>query len=493
MLRLCNVSKNNSYLCSTLNTKNMITLISRNYGNSKDVMLSVRVKNNDLNTAVALGVSVSPERWRAIADTIKQAKKAYRRDTSIFIEDPLSSKLWTLVKILMNNDKVGTLTQQLIKNKVREILHSGEMDAIVEAHKSLAAKLTARKETKPNFINFVAQYINDLKTGKRLRYRGTTRVSQFYINNFTALFSHLVEYQDDHHTILDWEDVTLGFLNKFKSHLLSKQLSTNTVVVYLSRLRTILRDAKKLHYTANDDFDYTDWYPERVDVDNIYVTSERIMQLYNAPLGDMGWIYEQIDKMPLNDAEKADEKSFYKSKRHKEALCNARDMFVVGCLTGQRHSDYSRITTDMYYTLGNRIFVHLKQKKTGAEVYIPLRQEIDAILKRRGGKMPQIGRAKYTAFIRRCGQLLGWTEPVTIHINRGEMTYTKQFPFYQLIKTHTCRRSFATNAYRAGVPLSAIMAVTGHSSEDMLRKYLKLSNKERALFAAEELDKMDAM
>lgn len=470
----------------------MITLISRNYGNSKDVMLSVRVKNNDLNTAVALGVSVSSERWRAIADTIKQAKKAYRRDTSIFIDDPLSSKIWTLVKTLMNNDKAGTLTQQLIKNKVREILHSGEMDAIVEAHKSIAAKLTAMADAKPNFVDFIAKYINDLKTGKRLRYRGTTRVSKSYINNFTALYSHLVEYQEANHVILNWEDITLGFLNRFKSYLLSKELKTNTVVGYLSRVRTILRDAKKHHYTANDDFDYTDWYPERVDVDNIYVTSERIMQLYNAPLGDMGWIYEQIDKMPLNEAEKADEKSFY-NKRHIDSLCKARDMFVVGCLTGQRHSDYSRITTDMYYTLGNRIFVHLKQKKTGAEVYIPLRQEIDAILKRRGGKMPQIGRAKYTAFIRRCGQLLGWTEPVTIHINRGEMTYTKQFPFYQLIKTHTCRRSFATNAYRAGVPLSAIMAVTGHSSEDMLRKYLKLSNKERALFAAEELDKMNAM
>ena len=56
--------------------------------------------------------------------------------------------------------------------------------------------------------------------------------------------------------------------------------------------------------------------------------------------------------------------------------------------------------------------------------------------------------------------------------------------------THTARRTFATNAYKAGVPLSAIMAVTGHSSEEMLRRYLKLGTKERALLAAAEFDKI---
>ena len=132
----------------------MITLISRSYGNNKDVMLSVRVKNDNLNTAVALGISVSPSRWHAISETIKQAKKAYRRDTSIFIDDALASKLWSLIKVLMNNDKANTLTLQLIKSKVREILHTGEMEAAVEARKSLRAKLAAKQNQKPHWSDF---------------------------------------------------------------------------------------------------------------------------------------------------------------------------------------------------------------------------------------------------------------------------------------------------------------------------------------------------
>ena len=51
------------------------------------------------------------------------------------------------------------------------------------------------------------------------------------------------------------------------------------------------------------------------------------------------------------------------------------------------------------------------------------------------------------------------------------------------------RRTFATNAYKNKVSLSSIMVITGHSSEKMLRKYLKLDNEERAIMAAAEFAK----
>jgi integrase len=69
------------------------------------------------------------------------------------------------------------------------------------------------------------------------------------------------------------------------------------------------------------------------------------------------------------------------------------------------------------------------------------------------------------------------------------MEYKSKKKFYECIKTHTARRTFATNAYKAGVPLSAIMAVTGHSSEAMLKRYLKLDDKERAILASAEFNK----
>ena len=88
------------------------------------------------------------------------------------------------------------------------------------------------------------------------------------------------------------------------------------------------------------------------------------------------------------------------------------------------------------------------------------------------------------------GLLLGWTEPAGLTERKGVMEYQSKKRFCDALATHTARRTFATNAYKAGVPLSAIMAVTGHASEDMLRRYLKLNTKERALLAAVEFDKV---
>jgi integrase len=50
-----------------------------------------------------------------------------------------------------------------------------------------------------------------------------------------------------------------------------------------------------------------------------------------------------------------------------------------------------------------------------------------------------------------------------------------------LICSHTARRSFATNAYKKGLPISSIMQITGHKTESSFRKYIQLSGKEHAL------------
>ena len=66
------------------------------------------------------------------------------------------------------------------------------------------------------------------------------------------------------------------------------------------------------------------------------------------------------------------------------------------------------------------------------------------------------------------------------------MEYTTKKRFCDLLKTHTCRRSLATNMQKAGASLSSIMAITGHSSEQQLKAYLKLNESEKSMIAAKE-------
>ena len=84
---------------------------------------------------------------------------------------------------------------------------------------------------------------------------------------------------------------------------------------------------------------------------------------------------------------------------------------------------------------------------------------------------------------------MGWRENAGITELHGAMEVKTSKAFYECIKTHTARRTFATNAYKRKISLSSIMVITGHSSEKQLRKYLKLDNEEKAILAAAEFAK----
>ena len=479
-----------------LNTFVMISLIARKYGNSKDCMLSIRVKSGSLNTAVALGISIQPQRWHLISETIKAARKAYHRGTSIFIDDQLTSNLWLLMKRLMAEDRTSTINKASIELAIRETLHQDEKIAIdksEERKRSEIIGMISPEQKKPTFHEFYAVYVQQMLDGTRLKHKSTKKVSKNTIKGYHNLSANIEQYEKQNNVIIDWTAINLSFFMKFTAFLTSKNLKANTIATYMQKFRTLMRSAKKLHYTCNDDFNETEWYPQGEEVDNIYVTSERINQLYNARLDDEAWVVAQIENIPDNIKNKNQREElvgYFRTEAHRHWLIEARDIYVVGCLTGQRYSDYIRINEKMYEYINDRKFIHLRQEKTGAEVYIPITPKVEAILARNGGKMPHLEREKLCKMMRVNGLILGWTENVSCTVTKGNMSYQENVPYYTMLKTHTCRRSFATNAYRANVPLSAIMAVTGHSSEDMLRRYLKLSNKERALFAAEELCKM---
>jgi integrase len=72
-------------------------------------------------------------------------------------------------------------------------------------------------------------------------------------------------------------------------------------------------------------------------------------------------------------------------------LDNVRDWLLIACATGQRVSDFMRMTPSMIRRgdMG-RSFIELTQEKTGASVTIPLLPEVAVILKKRAGNFPRV-------------------------------------------------------------------------------------------------------
>ena len=167
------------------------------------------------------------------------------------------------------------------------------------------------------------------------------------------------------------------------------------------------------------------------------------------------------------------------SDKHKDA---ARDVFLVGCYTAQRFSDYSTINKGNIRTLeSGQPVIDLKQQKTGNHVVIPIRSELQKILDKYGGALPKVYEQKVNKYIKEIAREAGITEMVEIsYIENGEKR-SQLVKKCDLVKTHTARRSGATNMYLAGIPTIAIMKITGHKTEKEFMKYIKITEEQTAM------------
>jgi integrase len=176
---------------------------------------------------------------------------------------------------------------------------------------------------------------------------------------------------------------------------------------------------------------------------------------------------EEVDSIYLNWKEIA---GLYKlSLSHEPKLEAVRDLFVLGCLTGLRFSDYTVLRPDEIRD--GMLFV--TQVKTSGRVIIPVRPEAAKILEKYALKMPQVSNPEFNFYIKEIAKLAGLNEMIRIAHKRGNKMVEDIRPKYAWVVSHTCRRSFCTNEFLDGTPVHLIMAISGHRTEKAFRRYIK--------------------
>ncbi len=415
------------------------------------IFARIRSKSKSIDIKASTLIEVNVAAWEKAHETAIKWKN-YRNDKNnkAFI-DKLDEIEKTLNAVL---DSDIEITNDGVNKRIYEIVYAEQI--AVEKRRAEAAAKALEEELATNFNDFITQFIKECEFGKRKKKGGTTNVSSGTIKSYKGFQAQFKEYQEARLRVIDFGDLTLDFYNDFRLFLTDKEYSPNTIARMVKICKTVCYAAEQLklmdagNIRAGFDVIYKD-------VDNVYLTEERIQELYEHNLSN------------------------------RPAWEKVRDVFVVGCLTGQRVSDYKRINSKMIVSLtdGNR-YIKLKQEKTGEIVYIPLDYRVDAILNKYAGELPKVYDQKINDHIKEIGAALKWTEIVELDEQRGAMEYTAKKRFCDLLKTHTCRRSLATNMYKAGASLSSIMAITGHSSEQQLKTYLKLDESEKSMLAAKE-------
>lgn len=240
----------------------------------------------------------------------------------------------------------------------------------------------------------------------------------------------------------NWDEIDSAYWFKLQRRMENEGFSVNYRWNIGSRLKVVMHEGYKLKYHHNDDF--KEFTARKEQTEAIALTSAEIELL---------WAYE-----PKN-----------------ELYGKVRDLALIGYYSASRFSDYSRLTLNNIMD-GKLTFV---QKKTDDKVVIPASPRLVLLLERNGGHAPEVNQVVFNRYIKWIARDSGIDGIVELQKSRrkknGEPTYR-----WEMVQSHSFRRSAATELYRSGVSLKDIMAVTGHKSLSSLEHYLRIGKEESA-------------
>ena len=281
-------------------------------------------------------------------------------------------------------------------------------------------------------------------------------VKRCTINVINAMKGHLKAFQTFRKEQITFDSFDVEFYEEFVKFLtydiqqarrveIIKGLKLNSIGKTIKHLKSFLRD--RMRKKVIPYFDISAYKVMEEDVDAVYLSWPELSAIYHLDLSNNS----NLEKY--------------------------RDLFVLGCLTGFRFSDYSDIRPED--VRGGMLYVN--QTKTLSTVVVPLRKDTKAILiDKYNMQMPQVSNPNFNYYIKEVVKLAGIDEKIKITHKRGNKIIEEIRPKHDWIMSHTCRRSFCTNEFLDGTPTNLIMAISGHKTEKAFRRYIKADQVQKA-------------
>lgn len=304
------------------------------------------------------------------------------------------------------------------------------------------------KEDDSVFVNYLSNFI-EFKTQ-------TNSYTKSTILKYLNLKDRFQQYQKKKRKIFLIKDIDGKTLIEFRNFLISEcNLMETTANRFIKNLKTVIFDAgvngKQIHFqikgfsTGTTNTEY-----------KVFLSFDEIQKIKEVQTINTDWNI-------------------------------ARDWLVLGCYLGQRASDLLRMNKTMIYTKtdseGNKFrFLEIKQQKTGEKVVIPLHDEVETLLQKYSGNFPPIFSENqesntnlFNLHIKKVCELAGLHDMIKGKVynedkKKNEIVETEKC---NLVSSHVCRRSFATNFYGNKLfTTPQLMAITGHKTESMFLNYI---------------------
>lgn len=389
------------------------------------IICSIAFSQNRLK--IYTGISVDPRYWNSKTHNARQTS-SFRQGSSI------NTRL----------DKIRGTIERVYYDYLN--VNNAEPSPIV-FHRLIDASLGRSKEAKLSFFEYFQDFIDRTRAGQRQTAKGKI-ISPEKAKMYGTTYNKLKEFNPK----LDFENIDLDFYHEFTAWLRKRGFSENTIGGHFKYIKSVLNEATERGQNTNIAFRSKRFTVITEDVDNIALTDSELTDLYNFDLSD--------DKR----------------------LERVRDLFLIGAHSGLRFSDFSRLTSD---NINNGI-IEIRQSKTGNPVAIPVHPVIKSIIEKYDGNLPEsISNQKFNDYLKEIAQQVPSLKVSASKTRtQGGMRTTVNYQKWELVSSHTARRSFATNAYLQGIPTVTIMAITGHKTEKSFLKYIKVTPKDHAKIMA---------
>lgn len=382
----------------------------------EETLIYLLYRFNKCKLKYSTGQKIKPKFWNPEKQRAKELRTSNDHDSINLLLDDLESTVGKSYRTLLLQGT--TPTPELLKKDLNEFLK--KEDSSSKDLAQFAEKVLETSNRKPGTKRAIMQTIRNLNEFKTQ----TGKSLHFdYIN-------------------LDFYDLYLDYAKK-------QGYSQNTIGNHIKNIKVFMREAFERGLTKNVTFKSSKFKKLEEESQSIYLSTKELSRFENLDLSGN----HRLDKV--------------------------RDLFVVGCYTGLRFSDLKQLNIENINK--HHKVIKVRTQKTDETVIIPINSIVSGIIDKYQGNLPTaISNEKMNLYLKELAELAEFNEPVEIIATKGGERVREVFKKSELVTVHTARRSFATNAYLAGVPTISIMKITGHRTEKSFLKYIKITQEDNA-------------
>lgn len=383
--------------------------------NQEDVKVSFYLKKNESDSAGRCPV---------------MGRLTIGRSESVF-----SAKMLALLSLWMSGRAKGKSTEAVEINRRLDELRASAI-SIYREQSAVRERVTAEEVKclllgmafgQETLLDYFRSYIEHFE--KRVGVNRTAKSARTYrcaCGHVGRFLSERLRLSDIPFSALD-----RSFIDKFDLYLRTeRQLAPNTIVLYMSRLHTVINKAIAAGIITADPF--AGYEPPRSERKRRYLTREELQRLMTTPLS--------VPRLYL-----------------------VRDLFLFSCYTGISYGDMCRLTAANLETAEDgTVWIKATQEKTNVEFEIPLLDlPLHIIDKYRdttsdGKLLPMYGNSE---------------------INRGLKQLAAACGIDRKLTFHMARHTYATEITLShGVPMETVSRMLGHSRVDTTQIYAHVTD-----------------